>query len=87
MTGEAVSVFVQYGALGIIALLALGAVRVLFSRETKSLDLERARADRLEAELRQLNITIRDRYVETLSAATRAISEALDVTRERRSDR
>jgi hypothetical protein len=69
--------FLQYGAVGAVALLALLAVRVLFARVTATADLERARADRLEEELRRLNATIQERYVTTLSEATRAISEAL----------
>lgn len=82
-TGDTSSVFIQYGALGVIALLALGAVRVLFAREVKALDLERQRADRLEDELRKLNVSIQERYVATLVEATKAISEALDATRGR----
>lgn len=70
-------VFVQYGALGVIALLALLAVKVLFARVTATSDLERARADRLEEELRKLNSTIQERYVATLSDASRAIAAAL----------
>ena len=70
-------IWIQYGALGIIASLALLAVRVLFARVTATADLERARADRLEEELRTLNATIQERYVTTLSEATRAISAAL----------
>ncbi len=58
-------------------MLALIAVRVLFARVTATADLERARADRLEEELRKLNATIQERYVSTLSEATRAISAAL----------
>lgn len=77
-------VFLQYGALGVIALLALGAVRVLFQREVQALDLERKRADRLEEELRKLNSTVQERYVSTLTEATRAMSELLDHLRERR---
>lgn len=71
------AVFVQYGALGVIALLALLAVRVLFARVTATADLERARADRLEEELRKLNAAVQERYVTTLSDATRVISAAL----------
>lgn len=73
-------VFIQYGALGVIALLALLAVRVLFARVTATADLERARADRLEEELRKLNATVQERYVTTLSEATRAIAAALAAT-------
>lgn len=67
----------QYGALGVVALLCLIAVRVLFARVTATADLERARADRLEEELRKLNADIQERYLTTLSEATRAISAAL----------
>lgn len=75
------AVFVQYGALGIIALLALGAVRVLFQREVKALDLERQRADRLEDELRRLNATVQERYMSTLTEATRVMGDVLDAQR------
>lgn len=71
------SELVQYGAIGIIALLALAAVRVLFARVTATADLERQRADRLEEELRKLNADIQERYLTTLSEATRAIAAAL----------
>lgn len=78
------SVFVQYGALGCIALLALGAVRVLFQRETKAHDLERQRADRLEEEIRRLNATVQDKYLTTLAEATKTMSELLDHMRGQR---
>jgi hypothetical protein len=78
---EQASVLVQYGALGVIALLALGAVRVLFQRETKSLDLERQRADRLEEQLRKLNESVHEKYVPTLERATTAIVQALEARR------
>ena len=70
-------VLIQYGALGVLCLVALGAVRVLFARETKSLDLERQRADRLEEELRKLNESIHNQYVPALTQATEAIARAL----------
>jgi hypothetical protein len=77
----ATEVLLQYGGLGCIALMALGAVKVLFQRETKSLDLERQRADRLEEELRRLNESIHEKYVPTLERATTAIVTALDIIR------
>jgi hypothetical protein len=76
--------FVQYGALGVIAFLALIAVRVLFQREVKALDHERLRADRLEEELRKLNATIQDRYVGTLAEATRVMGDVLDSLKDNR---
>lgn len=77
-------VFVQYGALGVVALLALGAVKVLFGREVKAHDAAEARADRLEEELRKLNATVQDRYVSTLSEATKTMSELLNHMRSQR---
>lgn len=72
------STLIQYGALGVIAALALGAVRVLFARETKAHDLEHQRADRLEEEVRKLNAAIQDRYIATLNDATRVMAEVLE---------
>jgi len=68
----------QYGALGVLTLLAVIAVRVMYLRMVQQYDRERERADRLEAELRELNTTIRGDYVGTIGNATRAISEATD---------
>lgn len=75
---EVTSVLVQYGALGCIALLALGAVRTLFQREVRAHDLERKRADRLERELRELHATVQDRYITTLSEAAHTMGEVLE---------
>lgn len=72
---------VQYGALGVIAGLALAAVRVLFQREVNAHDLERQRADRLEEELRKLNSMIQDRYITTLADASKVMGEVLDYLR------
>lgn len=79
------STLLQYGGIGVIALLALAAVRVLFQREVNAHDLERQRADRLEEELRKLNSTIQDRYITTLGEASRVMVEVLDyIKRENR---
>jgi hypothetical protein len=66
----------QYGAVGVIALLGILVSRVLFNRLNQALDRESARADRLEEQLRTLNETVRTEYVTTLSAASHAIQEA-----------
>lgn len=78
------STFVQYGALGVIAFLALIAVRVLFQREVRALDHERERADRLEEELRKLNSTLQERYVGTLAEATRVMGDVLETMKDKR---
>lgn len=71
----------QYGAIGVLAALAVYAAWVLFGRMSKAYDLERARADRLEAEVRELNKAIQEKYLGVLAEATRAISDALAVSR------
>lgn len=72
------SVFIQYGALGGVTLLALAAIRVLFLQLQKVLDLERQRGDRLEAELRELNKTAQEKYMATMTEATRVMSEVVN---------
>ncbi len=69
---------VQYGAIGVLALSALFAVRVLFQREIRAHDLERARADRLEDELRKLNEHVAREVVPTLIRATGVIAKMLE---------
>ncbi len=78
------SVLLQYGAIGVIAVMALAAVRVLFSREVKSHEADSARADRAEAALSQLNEAVRAQYISTLTQATSAITDTLQVVREMR---
>jgi hypothetical protein len=83
------NVLIQYGAVGVVALMALAAVRVLFLRMTASIDRETARADRLEEELRRLNETIRTEYVGTIARTTQVVADATravaDVSARRRS--
>lgn len=71
------SVFLQYGALGCIALLALLAVRVLYNRAAEDLQYHRSRADRLEDELRALNASMREQLIQVIGPATEAIGDAL----------
>lgn len=72
MTG----VLIQYGAVGIIALVALLAVRVLFARMTETVERETERANRLENELRALNEAVRGEYINTITTAAHAITDA-----------
>lgn len=74
---EADASLLQYGAVGVIAIIALAAVRVLFKRETAAYDREKDRADRLEAELTKLNQAIQERYLVALNDATKAVADAL----------
>lgn len=71
----------QYGAVGVLALFCLLAVRVLFTKLIEDLKSEKERGDRLEKELLELNKTTREKVVTVLSDATRAIADALAAVR------
>lgn len=70
-------VLVQYGALGVLVIIALAAARVLFKRQVAAADREAQRADRLEEELRKLNEVIRGELFRSIGDATKAVSDAL----------
>lgn len=70
---------VSYGGLGFLALGAILAVRVLFVRETKSLERERERADRYEEQIRQLNRDIHEKYIPVLTRTTEELAKATAV--------
>jgi len=85
----------QYGPGGVLGICAVAAVRVLYARDQKTMDAERARTDeqlkleregraRVEAELARLNSAVQEKYLTTLAQATVAISEALLLAREKR---
>lgn len=63
------SIFAQYGALGIIA-----AILVWYAKG--AVQRERDRADRMEAEVARLNSVIAERAIPALTAASRAAEEA-----------
>lgn len=75
----------QYGAVGLIAGLALLATKTLFSRMVKAHESETARADRAEAELSRLNEIVRTQYLTVLSQATSTMGDTLRAVREMRS--
>lgn len=68
-------VFVQYGALGAIALILLWFAK-------SAIDRERDRADRMEEEVRRLNQLTQDKTVPALEAATRAVAETAELLRD-----
>lgn len=69
-------VFLQYGAVGLLALIGILSAKFLFDRLQLAHDREKDRADRLEEQLKQLNETMRTDYVTTLNHATQAIVDA-----------
>ena len=76
MNSNVGNVFLQYGALGAISMLALLAVKVMFNKLQENYKNEKARADRLEEELRKLNEMVRNEYITTISHASQAITDA-----------
>lgn len=66
------SLFAQYGAVGVIATLGVWFARGAYRREVD-------RADRLEAEKGKLADAIIDRVLPVLNAATRACEESAEV--------
>jgi len=70
------ALLLQYGAVGLLALLALGAVRVLFARLAAELESHKARGDRLELELIKINEAVRNEYLTTIAQSARATAEA-----------
>lgn len=78
----------QYGAIGAIALLALYAVKIMFTRQVQNHDRERAeltaRCDRAEAQLAQINQLLRDQLVAQLTRATDVIGRVAELMGEQR---
>lgn len=70
------SIYAQYGAIGMVAALSVWAVRIMYAKLQGAYEREKERADRLEDELRRLNEMIRTDYVNTISRAAQAMSDA-----------
>jgi hypothetical protein len=73
-------VLLQYGVLGVFAILLVWFAKVAYSRETE-------RADRLEAEVIRLNTLIQDKNIPALVSATNAIRDATEIIRDYERDR
>lgn len=67
-----ITVFAQYGILGVIAAMLIWFARGAHQRE-------RDRADRLEEENRRLNNLLLDRVIPALTSATRAAEESAEL--------
>ncbi len=78
----------NFGVLGFLAAVLIVAVRVLSTQQKQAHDLDRARADRLEEELRQLNKVIQELTTGALTKTTTVMEQVIEAMREdRRSDR
>lgn len=83
--------FAQYGVLG-VAVLLLGwfvfrILNQLWARSALELAREVARADRMEAENRVLNLAMQDKAIPALLAASVAITECTELIRALQRDR
>lgn len=87
-TSSAQDGLIQYGAIGAIALLALYAVKIMFTRQVQNHDRERnelkARCDRAEEQLAQINQLLRDQLVAQLTRATDVIGRVAEQMGEQR---
>lgn len=75
--GPVAETFIQYGALGVFLLLTLGAIKILFAGQSKTLELERARADRAEQQVRDLERSVREQTVPALIQSASTMAEVI----------
>lgn len=75
---DAVSAVVQTGAIGGLLVLAVYALWKLYQRIINNADEQRQRAEKAEAEVRELNKEIRGDVLKTLTDATHAISSVIE---------
>lgn len=68
-------ILLQYGVLGLGALVLLWFARVSYKREVD-------RADRLEAEVLRLNNLIQEKHIPALESATHALRDATEIIRD-----
>lgn len=85
--GEATPAFLQYGALGILTLICVLAVRVLFQQVQAQAQRETERADRNEAALRDLNRAVQEQVIPAaleMVSTTKALIDLIAHERARR---
>lgn len=75
-------ILLQYGAVGLIALIALWVALRLWARIEAAYEKEAARADRLERELHELNMLISERLAGDLVRATEVMRSVLEIVKQ-----
>lgn len=68
-------ILLQYGPLGVFALLLTWFAKSAIQRERDTTQRERDRGDRLEAELNRVNMMVLDKAIPALMSASRATEE------------
>lgn len=84
MTQLPINAFIQYGAIGLTALVFIITTVALYRWLEKAYQQEVARADRLEQELLALNKLITEQLAGELVHATEAIRDVVELLRSRR---
>ncbi len=87
MSDEVIGVLVQYGALGVLALVAILAARVLFNQVQADKQRETERADRNEQALNELNKVVQEKVIPAaldMVSTTKALIELMAQERNRR---
>lgn len=87
MNDATTAAFIQYGALGVITLVSLLAVRHLFQQLQADKQRESDRADRNEVALRELNEAVQERIIPAaleMVSTTKALIELMADERVRR---
>lgn len=87
MNGDVTPAFLQYGALGILTLACIIAVRVLFAQVQADKKRESERADRNESELRDLNRTVQEQVIPAALAMVDATKELIQLLAHERARR
>ena len=87
MSDPTTSVLVQYGALGVLALVAILAVRVLFIQVSNDKQRETQRADRNEAALQELNKTVQEKIIPAALDMVSTTKSLIDLIAQERSRR
>lgn len=79
--------FLQYGAIGAMALVCLIAVRVLFAQVVADKQRETNRADRAEEALSDLNRAVRDQVMPAVQDMTATAKALIELTAHERARR
>ena len=78
--------FAEYGAVGLIAIVALGAAGYLFRQLLAAMRREQARADAAEAEVRRLNQFMTEKLISQLTTTADTVSRAAEMLAVQRRD-
>lgn len=86
--GSPQDILLQYGAVGVLAVVAMLVAGKLFKQQIKAHERDIARADKAEEQLRELNRLVREQLVVELTRATDVLGRAIQLfSEEQRRDR